>query len=203
MKRIPHMKRLICAARFAFASVALSIALAARAADAPSLKAGVFSPARQAPQFSLQGSNGRELSLHDHRGKIVVLGFGYTSCPNVCPTTLATLATAIRKLGPNAAAVQVVYLTVDPERDVPQRMSEYLGHFHPSFVGGTGSAEQLSSVRKDYGILAEKQGSGSSYGVAHSSYTYLIDREGNLRAMMPYGRSADDYVHDLEILLKE
>jgi protein SCO1/2 len=178
-------------------------AAAATAADSRALKAGVFTPPRLAPDFSLQGSDGRALNLSHYRGKVVVLGFGYTSCPDVCPTTLATLAQARRALGPAAKDVQVVYVTVDPERDVVERMRKYLGGFDPTFVGGTGAADKLSAVRKDYGILAEKKMYGDTYAVAHSSYTYLIDRAGNLRALMPYGHGPDDYVHDLNILLNE
>jgi len=176
---------------------------AADATDAPALKAGVFTPPRQAPDFTLQGSDGLELNLSHYRGKAVILGFGFTSCPEVCPTTLATLAQARRKLGPAAADVQVVYITVDPERDVVGRMKQYLGTFDPTFVGGTGTEKQLSAVRKDYGILAEKKTFGSNYTFAHSSFTYLIDRGGTLRALMPYGHGPDDYVHDLKILLQE
>jgi protein SCO1/2 len=180
----------------------LSIAAAA-GADAPALKAGVFSPPRPAPDFSLQGSDGRSLNLSRFKGKVVVLGFGFTSCPKVCPTTLGTLAQARRKLGSAAADVQVVYVTVDPERDVAERMKNYLGAFDPTFVGGTGTAERLSAVRKDYGVFAEKKPQGTDYTVAHSSFAYLIDRSGSLRALMPYGHGPDDYVHDLQILLNE
>jgi protein SCO1/2 len=176
---------------------------AALAGSAPALKAGVFSPPRQAPDFSLEGSDGRRLSLGTFRGKVVILGFGYTSCPNVCPTTLATLAQTRRKLGAAAADVQVVYVTVDPQRDVVERMKNYLATFDPTFVGGTGADEVLAAVRQSYGILAEKHPEGGNYTYAHSSYTYLIDRTGNLRALMPYGRGPDDYVHDLQILLQE
>lgn len=189
--------------RFAALVASLLLVTAAWAADAPALKAGVFSPPRQAPDFSLQGSDGRELKLSRYRGKLVILGFGFTSCPDVCPTTLATLAQARRKLGPAAADVQIIYITVDPERDVAGRMKQYLGTFDPTFVGGTGTEQQLSAVRKGYGILAEKKHYGGNYTVAHSSYTYLIDRSGTLRALMPYGRGPDDYVHDLKILLQE
>jgi protein SCO1/2 len=181
----------------------LLLAVAATAADAPTLKAGVFDPPRQAPDFSLQASDGGELVLSRYRGKVVILGFGFTSCPDVCPITLATLAQARRKLGPDAADVQVVYVTVDPERDRPERMKEYLHAFDPTFVGGTGAAGTLGAVRKDYGVFAEKKSKGSGYEFAHSSYTYLIDRRGRLRALMPYGRGPDDYVHDLKILLGE
>jgi protein SCO1/2 len=189
--------------RLSIFAAALLFALGARAADAPVLKAGVFDPPRQAPEFSLQGSDGRTLTLSRFRDKVVVLGFGYTSCPDVCPTTLSTLAQMRRKLGAEAADVQIVYVTVDPERDTVERMREYLGNFNSAFIGATGGAEQLAAVRKDYGVQAEKKTFASGYAVAHSSYTYLIDRKGRLRALMPYGRSPDDYVHDLTILLKE
>jgi len=185
------------------AALSLLLLTAAQAADAPTLKAGVFSPPRQAPDFSLQGSNGRELKLSQYRGKVIVLGFGFTSCPEVCPTTLATLAQARRKLAAAAADVQIVYVTVDPERDVAERMKKYLGAFDPTFIGGTGSVGQLAAVCKDYGVFAAKKAQGNSYSVGHSSFTYLIDRRGRLRALMPYGHGPDAYVHDLQILLKE
>jgi protein SCO1/2 len=175
----------------------------AAAAEAPALKAGIFSPPRQAPDFSLQGSDGSELRLSHYKGKVVLLGFGFTSCPDVCPTTLATLAQTRRKLGAAATDVQVVYITVDPERDVPARMKQYLASFDPTFVGGTDTAPRLEAVRKEYGILAQKKAYGDNYTYAHSSYVYLIDRNGSLRALMPYGHAPDDYVHDLKILLQE
>jgi protein SCO1/2 len=170
---------------------------------APALKAGTFDPPRDAPLFSLQKAGGGTLALRDYRGKVVVIGFGYTSCTEVCPVTLATLAQARRKLGPAAADVQVVYITVDPQRDNPAHMHEYLRAYDPTFVGGTGAPGALAAVRKDYGVTAEKHGTGSGYSVAHSSFTYLVDRRGRLRALMPFGHAADDYVHDLQILLAE
>jgi protein SCO1 len=173
------------------------------AGEPASLRAGSFDPPRQAPELALQGSDGQELELSRFRGKVVVLGFGFTSCPDVCPTTLNVLAQARKKLGAQAGEVQVLYVTVDPERDTPERMRQYLKAFDASFIGGTGTAQRLMAVRKEYGISAEKKTSGSSYTVAHSSYTYLIDRQGRLRALMPYGQSADDYVHDLRLLLKQ
>jgi protein SCO1/2 len=174
---------------------------AAEAAQGDALKAGVFNPAREAPDFSVRGSDGAALTLSHYRGKVVVLGFGYTSCPNVCPVTLAVLAMAYRKLGALASRVQVIYLTVDPERDSAERLKQYLAAFDPTFVGGTGTAAQMAAVRKSYGVTAEKVGSGNDYGVAHSSFIYLITREGKLRALMPFGHKADDYVHDISMLL--
>jgi protein SCO1/2 len=92
---------------------------------------------------------------------------------------------------------------VDPQRDVPARLAKYLGSFDPSFIGGTGTQEQLAAVRNSYGISARKQIAGNDYTYAHSSFTYLIDRTGRIRALMPYGHSPDDYANDLTILLKE
>lgn len=166
-------------------------------------KAGVFSPARIAPDFVLKGSDGRDLKLTDYHGKVVVLGFGYSSCQAVCPVTLAVLSQAHRALGTLASQVQVIYVTVDPERDTPAKLKQFLTAFDPSFVGGSGTADQLAAVRKLYGVTAEKHGPSNDYVIAHSSSIYLIDRNGKLRALMPFGHTPEDYVHDLTALLKE
>src|SRR5687767_13936342 len=113
----------------AIAVLACFLSSVAANAGAPELKAGVFDPPREAPDFSLQGSHDRELRLSNYRGKVVVLGFGFTSCPDVCPVTLDTLAKARSRLGTGASDVQVVYVTVDPERDTPERMKKYLAAF--------------------------------------------------------------------------
>ena len=197
-------------ARWATALVALPLVTAAVAThpgvpntSPPALKAGVFDPPRQAPDFDLLGSNGHELKISDYHGKVVLLALGFTSCTAVCPTTLNTFAVARRTLAAAAASVQVVYITVDPQRDDTVRLKKYLGGFDPTFVGGTGTEQQLAAVRKDYGISAEKQVLGDSYAYEHSSFTYLIDRSGRIRALKPYGHSPADYVHDLTVLLKE
>src|SRR5580692_11750206 len=113
------------------------LSMTAQAADVDALKAGVFNPPREAPDFSVHGSDGASLSLSHYRGKVVVLAFGYTSCPNVCPVTLAVLAQAHRELGKLASQVQIIYLTVDPERDTVDRLKGYLAAFDPTFLGGT------------------------------------------------------------------
>jgi protein SCO1 len=189
------------ATRLAALLVCLLLSVTAHATEAQELKAGVFNPAREAPDFSVRGSDGTALTLSRYRGKVVVLGFGYTSCPNVCPVTLAVLAQAHRKLGTLGSQVQIIYLTVDPERDNAERLKQYLAAFDPTFVGGTGTAAQMAAVRTSYGVTAEKLGTGRDYAVAHSSYVYLITREGKLRALMPFGHKADDYVHDISMLL--
>jgi protein SCO1/2 len=181
----------------------LLLSAAVSSAEDSALRAGVFDPPRAAPEFSLRGSNGTELRLSHYRGKVVILVFGFTSCPDICPTTLATLAEAHRKLGEKSNLLQVVYITVDPETDTPERMRKFLGSFDPSFVGGTGTAEALAAVRENYGIAATRKSLGENHTYAHSSFTYLIDRNGSLRALMPYGQSSDDYVHDVQILLSQ
>jgi protein SCO1/2 len=186
--------------------ILLIFATTVNAAESPSLKAGVFDPPRVAPDFSLQGSHGAQFKLSQYRGKVVVLGFGFTSCPDVCPTTLAVLAQARKKLGAIGDELQVVYITVDPERDDALHLRNYLAAFDPTFIGGTGTAAQLAGVRQAYGIVATKkavEGNPSDYLIHHSSFIYLIDREGRLRALMPYGRTADDVAHDVRILLNK
>jgi protein SCO1 len=186
------------------AAVLLSVWIAAAdAATAAAFKSGVFDPPRQAPDFSLQGTDGHPLNLSRYHGKVVLLAFGYSSCTAVCPVTLHTLALAMRKLGPAATAVQVVYVTVDPERDTPARLQQFLANFDPTFEGGTGTETQLAQVRKDYGVSAKKIPYEKTYVYDHSSFTYLLDRNGRIRALMPYGHSADDFVNDLNILLRE
>jgi protein SCO1/2 len=181
----------------------LFLAEACAADPATAFKAGTFDPPRPAPDFSLQGSDAQELRISRFHGKVVLLAFGYSSCTEVCPVTLATFAQARRKLGAAARDVQVVYVTVDPQRDVPERLKRFLGSFDTTFIGGTGTEPQLAAVREQYGVTARKIPYQDGYTYAHSSFTYLIDRAGRIRALMPYGHSADDYVNDLTILLRE
>ncbi|RYY75124.1 MAG: SCO family protein [Gammaproteobacteria bacterium] len=168
-------------------------------AETEALKSGVFDPPRLAPDFVLQSSQGNELDFKQTRGKIVVLEFGFTHCTEVCPVTLANLVQVRKKLGDLAKDVQVVYVTVDPAQDTPERLREYLAIFDPTFIGVTGTEKQLAAVQKEYGIVAAK---ALGNQVHHSSYIYLIDTSGYLRALVPFGKSADDIAHDIKILLQ-
>ena len=176
---------------------------AAGATEAPALKAGVFSPPHPAPEFKLAGSDGAPVTVARFRGKVVALAFGYSHCADVCPVTLATLAQARKLLGAQAAGFQVVYVTVDPERDDAARLKSWLTAFDASFVGGTGNAQSLDVVDKAYGISVKKMDSANGPLFGHSSSVYLIDREGRLRAMMPYGHVAEDYAHDVRLLMQQ
>ena len=182
-------------------SLLLGAAAAVAAAPPSGFKAGVFEPARPAPEFALRGSDGSELTLARYRGKVVLMSFGFTNCAAVCPITLATLAQARGALGAAADDVQVVFVTVDPERDAAPRLKTYLAAFDNSFVGATGAPEALAAMRKNYGVVARKVPMADGYAMDHTSSVFLVDREGKLRALMPYGREARDFVHDVKLLL--
>ena len=196
------------ALRLGLAAAALLVLLAGavlllerQPARAEALMAGEYDPPRLAPEFTLVGSDGSEVTLAEHRGKVVLLTFGFTYCAAVCQTTLATLAQARGLLGDKADAVQVIFVTVDPHRDDAAQMSPYLAAFDPSFIGATGEPAALAEVREAYGVTAVKEGTGPGYAMAHTSSIFLIDGAGRLRAMMPFGRDAADFAHDIEVLL--
>jgi protein SCO1/2 len=188
----------------AFASLLLAIVTPAQA-GAQSLKSGAFEPPRMAPSLTLTGSDGNALELERYRGKVVALGFGYTHCPEICPTTLSRLAKARESLGAAARDFQVIYVTVDPERDDVKRMREFLANFDATFIGATGTPAQLAKVYREYGVTAVKHPGNApgTYGMEHSSFVYLIDRIGRLRAMVPYGERPEDVAHDAALLLRQ
>ena len=186
-------------ARRTIVAGALLAAVAAHAAQG--LKAGAFEPPRAAPRVVLSGSDGRDFDLARQRGKVVMLFFGFTTCPAVCPTTLATLAQARAALGAAGADVQVVFVTVDPERDTVPRLKAYVSAFDGSFLGATGSPADLQRVRAGFGASATKVPFSGGYGYDHTSSVFLVDRQGRLAGMMPYDRPVRDYVHDLRLLL--
>jgi protein SCO1/2 len=183
--------------------LACAVVAAAEPPAAAQLKAGVLSPAMPAPELQLASTEGGRLSLARYHGKVVLLAFGFSNCGEVCPITLATLAGARKKLGADAANVQVVYVTVDPERDDAAQMKKFLGSFDATFVGGVGTRAEIDAAQKSYGISSNKIAhTGGGYSIGHSSSVYMIGRDGKLRAVMPYGHPADDFVHDLKILLR-
>jgi protein SCO1/2 len=183
---------------------ALLLASSLASAAEPAFKAGVLSPVMPAPALALQGTDGKPVDLARYKGKVVLIAFGFSHCGEVCPITLATLAGARKKLdAKDATDVQIVYVTVDPERDTEAQMKKYLAGFDPTFIGGVGTRAQIDVAQKSWGISASKKTfPDGSYSIGHSSSIYLIDRNGGLRAVMPYGHSSDDFVHDLKILLR-
>ncbi|MEO8354350.1 MAG: SCO family protein [Chloroflexota bacterium] len=162
-------------------------------------------PYPPAAEIELARDNGTSFRLDGMRGKIVLLFFGYTSCPDVCPTTMAELKTALDEIGEeNAKNVQVVFVTVDPERDTPQRVQEYVNHFNKDFVGLSGSESQLAKIWSEYGVFREivEGTSAAGYLVDHTARVTLIDQDGNLRLSYGFETPLEDIVHDLKLLLR-
>jgi protein SCO1 len=153
--------------------------------------------------FHLTGHTGKPRALADFRGKVVVIFFGYTQCPEECPTTLSRLATAMQKLGPDAARVQVLLVTVDPERDTPQVLSQYVPAFNPTFLGLFGDAAATAEVAKEFKVLYQKQPGPTpgTYSMDHSTGTFIFDREGRLRVYESYAQGPDALAHDIRALL--
>lgn len=162
-------------------------------------------PYPAAPEIALTRADGSSFRLSEMRGKVVMLFFGYTSCPDVCPTTLAEFKQALEELGAQSDQVQVLFVTVDPERDTPQRAQEYVDHFNPKFIGLSGSASELARVWNDYGVFREtvKGTSAAGYLVNHTARVTLIDQHGDLRVSFGFDTPVKDMVHDLKLLLSK
>lgn len=169
----------------------------------PVLHGTVIEPPKPMPDFTLQSANG-PVSLSDFRGKVVVLYFGYTSCPDVCPTTLANLRQALNNLGQKASEVQVILVAVDWQKDTPERVASYLSAFHPDFVGLSGTEAQINAVTKDFGIFYQinPPDENGYYTVDHTATTLVLDREGGLILTWPYGLTPDELLEDLKVLVK-
>ena len=155
--------------------------------------------------FRLTGHDGKSYSLADFRGKVVAIFFGYTFCPDVCPTTLLELAGALKHLGPSANRVQVLFVTVDPERDSPQVLQRYVTAFNPGFLGLYGASDALAATAREFKVFYAKHPGPSpqAYTMDHSAGTYIYDTQGRLRLFVSYGRGAQVYAHDINLLLKQ
>ena len=152
--------------------------------------------------LELTDHNGQRRTLADFRGKVVAIFFGFTHCPDACPTTMVELANVARELGPDADKLQVLFITVDPERDTPAVLKQYVPAFHPSFLGLYGTPEETGRVAKEFKIFYQKQPQKTGgYSVDHSAGTYIIDRQGRLRLFAQYGAGAPALLHDVRILL--
>lgn len=151
--------------------------------------------------FKLTDHNGRPRTLRDFRGKVVVLFFGYMHCPDVCPTTMADLAQVMGKLGHDSDRVQVLFVTVDPERDTPELLAQYVPAFHPSFMGLYGDAQSTAEVARAFNVMYQKQPTTAGYNVDHSAGTFLIDPSGRVRLISPYGQRTDWLEQDIRLLL--
>ncbi len=153
-------------------------------------------------ELNLTDHQGRPRTLADFRGKVVAVFFGFTHCPDVCPTTLNDFALVMKELGKDAQRLQVLFVTVDPERDTPQVLAQYVPSFHPSFVGLYGDAEATARAAKSFKVFYQKQPQpGGSYTVDHAAGTYILDGEGRLRLFAQYGAGPQALLHDIRLLL--
>ena len=157
----------------------------------------LYAPALPAPEIELTDHNGRPFELSSLRGKPVLIYFGYTNCPDECPLTMARLSQAFDLLNEDGRNVQVLLVSTDPARDTPEALKTYLARFHPSFLGLTGSHQELEKVYRDYGVIVMDDGG------THSNRVYVIDRFGYLRLTFMYELTPSDIASDLKILLRE
>ena len=151
--------------------------------------------------FRLTDADGREHSLADYRGKYVMLFFGYVYCPEVCPTALIRAAEARNGLGADRDRVQVITVTLDPERDSPADIGHYARVFDPSFIGLWGTPERIKEVAKEFRIYYQKVPAGKSYTIDHTALTYIYDPEGRLRLAMGHKQTTEHYIADLRRLM--
>lgn len=194
--------------RIIFFSFALLILFSSAASDEMAQKDEILSSRSESPggDFVLYSSQGK-VSLKQFRGKVVLLYFGYTKCPDVCPTSLSIIAQALNELSEDELkSVHGVFISVDPKRDNVQVLDEYVRHFHPNLVGVTGSEGEVAEVARRYGAQYEEvalEGSDFGYAVNHSSVTYLITPEGDLRFMLPHQTPAFVILEAIRYLLAD
>ena len=152
--------------------------------------------------FKLDDQNGKMRTLADFRGKVVLMVFGYMHCPDVCPTTMADIALALRLLDKeDAAKVQVLFVTVDPERDTPALLGQYVAAFNPGFLALSGEVAAVAAAATAFGVTYTKQPSRTGYNVDHSAGTYIIDTNGKVRLIAPYGQRSEFLAQDIHLLL--
>ena len=159
--------------------------------------------AAYAQGFSLTDFAGHPRTLADYRGQVVMLYFGFVQCPDVCPTALARASAVMQQLGTDASRVQLLFVTVDPERDTPELLREYMAAFDPRFVGLTGSMAQIQATADAFRVYFKKVPTGSSYTMDHTALTYLFDPGGHIRVALRHEQTADDYAADVRRLLAE
>lgn len=182
----------------------LAIALAACEGDAPRFNNVDITGANYARDFRLTDFDGRQRSLADFRGKVVVMFFGYTQCPDVCPTTMTDMAEVRRRLGPDGDKVQVIFVTLDPDRDTPEVLKQYVPAFDPTFIALRGTRDETAAVAKDFKVFYQKVPgkTETSYTLDHTAGSYVFDREGRVRLFLRHAGGVDAIVADLQKLLR-
>ena len=186
-------------------SLTLLVAVLITACGSPAFRGSELEEPAPVPDFVLTDQHGQPFRLSDQLGQVVLLFFGYTQCPDVCPTTLATWKRVHEALGDDASRVRFVFVTVDPERDTAERLGMHVNAFNPDFVGLTGSSEDLEAVYDVFDVYYEKDtssGSAAGYLVNHTATTFVLDPEGQWRLRETFGTEVDDVVHDVQQLLE-
>jgi len=164
---------------------------------------GYFLPSPlPAPEFTLTSQHGVRVSSADFPGKILIVFFGYTSCPDVCPLTLSNLSRAYQEMNEGGERMQVLFITVDPARDTPERMKAYLSNYHPSFVGLTGTEEEIRTVADGFGAWFSNPGKGENYTVDHTARTFVVDRFGRIPLTFPITATPGEMARDLTTLIE-
>jgi len=183
----------------------LSLALAACSPEGPKFRSTDITGAEFGRELALTGHDGKPRTLADFRGKAVLVFFGYTHCPDVCPTTLADAAQALKTLGKDADRVQVLFVTVDPERDTPEVLSKYVPAFDPRFLGLHGDGAAIRKAAKEFKIFYEKRAGKApgAYTVDHSGQSYVFDPQGRIRLFLRHDRLSQDLAEDLRTLLRQ
>lgn len=185
--------------RLLLASLAAPLVACQR--EAPSFHGIDLSGAPYGRDFELMAPDGRQVRLADFRGRAVLLFFGFTQCPDVCPTALTRAAAVRELLGERADALQVLFMTIDPERDTPELLKAYTAAFHPSFLGLYGTAERTAQMADEFKIYYKKVPTGSSYTMDHSTQSYLFDAQGRLRLLIKHEAPAAEVADDVRLLL--
>ncbi|HEY1128457.1 MAG TPA: SCO family protein [Roseateles sp.] len=193
--------------RFALAALAaLTLAACQKSGpDKPAFKGIELTGAEYARQLNLTDQDGRARSLADFKGKVLVVFFGYTQCPDVCPTTMAEVAEVKRSLGADGDKVQGIFVTIDPERDTGQLLKAYMASFDPSFVALRGSAEQTQAAAKEFKVFYAKVPGKTpeTYTMDHTAASFIFDTEGRVRVYARYGSGAQALADDIKLLLAE
>jgi protein SCO1/2 len=174
----------------------ITVAAVVYTTSKPSLRGAVITPPWSAPDINLTDHNGEAFTLGSQRGKVVLLFFGYTNCPDECPLTMAHLKLVVESLGERAKDVQVAMVTTDPVRDTPQALKDFMAHFDPSFLGLTGTPGDLQRAWRGYGVSVE------AGGETHSTFLYVIDPAGNVRETFLPDAEPNEIAADVSLLLK-
>lgn len=191
------------AALRALVLAAVALLVLACGADRPAFHGADLAGADFGTRLELTDHTGKPRALGDFRGKVVVIFFGYTQCPDVCPTNMIAMAEAMRQLGDDAGKVQILFVSVDPERDTPALLAQYVPSFHPSFLGLYGNVEQTAAAAKEFRVFFQKQpgSTPTTYTIDHSAGSYVIDPSGKLRLYLKHGESAANVAEDLRRLI--